>query len=89
MVLTKEKAFARAAVDEVFVRNAEDLHDTRQLLLLVLSREDRETCVQLSENTTQTPHIDGHVVVHAENNSRGTVEPTLDVRVDCTLLVNG
>ena len=81
-MLTKEKAFARAAVDEVFVRNSKDFHNTCQLLLLVLAREDRETCIQLSQDTTQTPHVDGHMIVHAEDNFRGAVEPTLDIRVD-------
>ena len=67
MVITEEEPLARAAVDKVLVRYAEHFHDASKLLLLVLTREDREASVQLSHDAAETPHIDRHVIVHAEN----------------------
>ena len=63
---TEEEPLARAAVDEVLVRDAEHLHDASKLFLLVLTREDREAGVELSHDTPETPHVDRHMIVHAE-----------------------
>lgn len=79
---TKEESFAGAAIDEVLVWGPKNLHDTRQLLLFVFTREDGEASVQLSKDATQAPHINGHVIVHAKDDLRGTVEATLNIRVD-------
>lgn len=82
MRVTEEQPLAGTAVDKLLVRHSEDFHDTRQLLLFVLAGEDGESRIQLCQDAAQTPHIDGHVVVHAENNFWGTIEATLDVCVD-------
>jgi hypothetical protein len=44
---TKKDPLARALVDKIIVRNAKNFHDTRQLLLFVLARKDRESREQL------------------------------------------
>ena len=80
--LTKEELLSRTPVDEVLVRNAEDLHDARQLFLLVLAGEYWEAGVKLGEDAPEAPHVDGHMVVHSEDDLGRTVESTLDVRVD-------
>ena len=49
---TEKESLARAATNEVLIRDAENLHDTCKLLLLVLAREDREARVQLSHDAT-------------------------------------
>jgi hypothetical protein len=50
--------------------------------LLVFAREDGKAGVEFSQDTSKAPHIDCHVVVHAENDLRGSVESTLDVGID-------
>lgn len=78
-----EKEFLpRAAVDQVLIRHTENLHNARELFLLVLAREDREASVQLSKNAAKTPHVDSHVVIHAKNHFGRTIKAALDVRVD-------
>lgn len=79
---TKEESLAGAAVDKVLVWGPKNLHDTRQLLLFVFTGEDGETSVQLSKDAAQAPHVDGHVIVHAKDDLRRTVEATLNIRVD-------
>ena len=59
--LTEEEVLPRALIDEVLVRQSEDLHDARELLLFVLSWEDGESGVKLGEDATETPHVDGPV----------------------------
>lgn len=39
--------------------------------------------VQLGHDAAQAPHINGHVVGMAQDHLWGSVEPTLDVGVDC------
>lgn len=53
------------------VGHAEHLHDARQLLLLVLAREQRVARVQLGNDAAETPNVDGRVVVHAEDDLCG------------------
>ena len=65
---TKEESLSLTAVDEVLIRDAENLHDTRELLLFILAGENREPSVKFCQNTAKTPHVDGHVIVHAQNN---------------------
>lgn len=48
--LTEEDILARTLINDVLVGQTEDLHDARQLLLLVLSREDGEAGVELGED---------------------------------------
>lgn len=58
-----------------------DLHNATELLLFIFAREEWVSCIELGEDTSQTPHIDSHVVRHAKNNFRRTVETALDVGV--------
>jgi hypothetical protein len=81
-VLTKEQSFTRAAIHELLIWNAEDFHDAGELFLLILARKYRETSVQLSQDTAQTPHVNGHVVVHTEDNFGGSIKTALNVSVD-------
>jgi len=59
------------------------LHDAGQLLHLVLPGEQRVARVQLGHDATQAPHVNGHVVWMAQDHLWGSVEPALDVGVDC------
>ena len=64
----------------------ENLHDTRELLLFVFSREYRIACEQFGQYTSHTPHIDRHAIRHAQNDFRGTVETTLNISVHLFVL---
>ena len=48
---TEEELLAGTLVDEFPVGSSQDLHDARQLLLLVFARENREASIQLSQDT--------------------------------------
>ena len=78
---TKEESLSLTAVDEVLIRDAENLHDTRELLLLIFTWEDGKTSVELGQDATQTPHVDSHTIVHAKNDLGRTVETTLNICV--------
>ena len=80
--LTKEELLSRTPVDEVLVRDAEDFHDARKLFLLVLAGEYWEAGVELGEDAPEAPHVDGHMVVHSEDDLGRAIKSTLDVRVD-------
>lgn len=54
--------------------------------MLVLSGEDREPGIKLGHDATQTPHVDGHMVVHAQNDFRRSIKPALYVGVDLLVL---
>lgn len=41
-IVVEEESLSGATIDEVLVWGPQDLHDARQLLLLVFTREDRE-----------------------------------------------
>jgi len=51
-IVVEEESLSRATIDKILVRGTQDFHDARQLLLLVFTRENRESSVQLSENAT-------------------------------------
>lgn len=80
--LTEEDILARTLVNDVLVGQTEDLHDARQLLLLVLSGKDGEAGVELGEDAAQGPHVDRLRVVASEDDLGGSVESTLNVGVD-------
>lgn len=63
-----------------------DLHDAGQLLLLVLSRKEGISRVELSKDASQGPHVNGHVVRHAQNDLGGAVETGLNVGVHLFIL---
>lgn len=47
LTLTKEEALPAASVDQILIWDAKDLHNARQLLLLIFTREDRIARVEL------------------------------------------
>ena len=65
----------------MFLGRPEDLHDTSQLFLFVLSREYRHTSVQFSKNATQTPHVDWEPIGHSQDHLGRTVEAGLNVGI--------
>jgi len=85
-VVVEEESLSGATIDEVLIWGPQDLHDTRQLLLLVFAREDRESCIELGEDATQTPHVDSHVIVHAQDDFRRPIETTLNISIDLLVL---
>lgn len=68
-------------------RYALDFHDALDLLLLVLSRKNREAHIQLVQNAAERPHVDGRRVPDAHHDLRRSVEATLDVRVELVVLI--
>jgi hypothetical protein len=44
-------------LDDVPIGNTEDLHNTGELLLFVLAREDRHTSVQLGEDASNVSWV--------------------------------
>jgi len=42
---------------------------------------------QFSEDTAETPHVDGQTVARAEDDLGRSVEPRLNVRVDTLVLI--
>lgn len=78
---TEEKPLARTAVHKVLVWDSQDLHDARQLLLLILAGKYGEPSVKFGQDTAQAPHVDSHMIIHAEYDFRRTVEPALNVGV--------
>lgn len=66
----------------MFLGRTKYFHDASQLLLLVLSWEDGVAREQFCKDTTQTPHVDGQTIAHAQNDLGRSVESRLDVRVD-------
>lgn len=85
-MVIKKNSLPRAFVDEIFVWNTKDFHDTGQLLLFILAGENWEPSVQLSQNATQTPDIDCHMIVHTKDNFWGAIETTLNIGVDLFVL---
>jgi hypothetical protein len=55
----KEQLLPAALLDQMLFRRSKNFHDTRKLLLLVLSWEDGVASKQFAENAPQTPHVDG------------------------------
>jgi len=55
--LTEEESFSRATIDEILVWQTHHFHDTSELLLFVLTREDRVAGIHLCDDTTETPHL--------------------------------
>lgn len=49
--------------------------------MLVLTGENGVASIELREDTTQTPHIDGHTIRHAKNDFRRPIKSALDVGV--------
>ena len=81
-VRTEKQFPSRTSIDKFLVWDAKHFHNTRKLLLFVFPREDRKTGVKFSQNATKTPHVNCHMIVHAKDNFRRSIETTLNVSVD-------
>lgn len=86
---TKEELSPGRSVDDAVIRHSDDLHDASQLFVLIFARENRYTGIQLGKDAAQRPHVDGHSVVHAQNNFRTSIESRLYVRVHYTSVLPG
>lgn len=62
----KEEIASLAQLDQLWIRHAQHLHDTSQLLLLILTWEDGHTRVQFRNDAAQTPHIDRHGIIKTQ-----------------------
>jgi hypothetical protein len=85
----EEKLLPGTPVNQMTVRRTEYLHNTSQLLLLVLAREDGVARPQFRKNAAETPHIDPQTIATAQYYLWGAVEAGLDVRVHLLLLAAG
>lgn len=57
------------------------------MLDLVLAGEERIAGVELREDATEGPHINGRAVGQPEDDLGAAIEPRLDVRVDALVAV--
>ena len=87
VVLVEEHLAAGCARQHTPWRHALDLHHESHVLLLVLAREQRVPHVELVEDASETPHVDGCCVGDSEDDLGGPVESGLDVGVDLFVLV--
>lgn len=74
-----------ALVDYLRSRNTAQLHDQLELLLLVISGEQRLSRVELGQNAGEAPDVYLFAVWDAQDDLRGAVVARLDVRVDLLL----
>lgn len=49
-IRTKEELLTRASIDKFLVGDTKDLHDARELFLLIFTGEDREAGIELRQN---------------------------------------
>lgn len=82
-LLTKEYSFPFPLLNELSVWIPKDLHDTGQLFLFILAREDGKSSVHFRQDAAEAPHVDSHVVLDAQNDLGRSIESTLDIRIDC------
>lgn len=81
-----ERTSALSRLETLRWRHSEQLDDQCQLIVLVLSRQQRVSCQKFGQNASQRPHIDWHSVLRSENNFWGSVESGLDIRVDALII---
>jgi hypothetical protein len=63
------------------------LNDGSQLVLLVIASKERVSSEELTNNTRQTPHVDGTRIARTHNHLWCPVVARLNVRVDLLLFV--
>lgn len=80
--LTKEQLSPRRPIQDMPFRHAQHFHDARQLLVFILPGEDGHASIQLRQNTTETPHVNRHSVVHPQYDFGASIETRLNVGVD-------
>lgn len=77
----EKELFAGRLFDKMLFGRTENLHNARKLFLLIFTREYGIPGVELCEDTTQTPHVNGKPVAHAEDDFWGSIEPRLDISI--------
>lgn len=87
VVIVEEDFATRGNHDHGARRHSFDLHNALHLLFLVLARKDGEADEELVEDAPERPHVDCRRVLDAHHDFGGTVEPTLNVRVELFILV--
>lgn len=70
----------------MLLRWSEHFHDTGQLLLFVLARENRIASIELRQYTSNTPHINCNSITHAKDNLWRSVESRLNVGINLFVL---
>lgn len=76
---TEELGLPRCHIDHLLGREPKDFHDAGQLVMFVVTREERFPGVQFTEHRTHTPHVDLWTVIESQDHFRSPVEATLDV----------
>lgn len=64
---------------------AATVHDAPEHLVVCAAREEDLAREELVEGTSDRPYINGKIILHAENNLRGTVEARHKIRRDFVL----
>ena len=82
VVAREEDLAARGEAKHCLGRHAVEFHDVGELLHLTFPREQRKASVELGDDGTKAPHIDGCRVRYAENDLWSAVKPRLNVRID-------
>ncbi len=74
-------------IDDVLGRQANDLHDTRELIALILAWKHRVAHDQLADYAAQAPHVNGHAVLGAQDDLGRSVVSRLNVGINALVLV--
>lgn len=81
-----EQILARAAFHQIPVRGAKYLHDTHQLLVLILTIEDRRTRRECRKGAAEAPHINWRPIRSPQHYLWGAIKPVLDIRTRFLLI---
>ena len=87
VAIVEEDSFSLRVFQQGHRGYAHYLHDTGQLLVLVVTGEERIAGMKFREDATKAPHVNRNAVREPQYNLGGPVEPALDVRVDFLLLI--
>jgi hypothetical protein len=74
--------FLSTFVDHALWWHSTQFHDKLNLLLLIVSWEERLSCVKLCQDAPKGPDVNFFCVFDSENHLRWSVETRLDVCVD-------
>ena len=86
IVVVEEDLPARSSGEHRAWWDTLDLHHQSHVVLLIFAREEWLAHVELVEDATEGPHVDGCRVLNAKHNLWCTVEATLDISVDLLIL---
>lgn len=89
VIVIKEKLSSGRLVKELSGWHSSYFHYVLKLLSFTFARENRYTSVELTDNASEAPHVNFHVVGQAKDYLWGSVESRLYVCVDPFLLETG